>query len=1015
MGKAALWITFPAMLAGLPGGALLQGCGSSASPATNPEAQSSVDIAEAVVPHEATSQTSPARWVLMPDRATSSNQRSSSTAAERIVDGVRVRYEPSRAPIGSADFIPGSNIESLTLPTALGGGFVFHSDVDAETAFWRAEDWTAPASPLTRLPERADQIEVGFGRIYARLADSAETVAFDPKTGQSVTLKPLPASPSYFDFQFWDDWFAVVHTDARGVLATFDGGMTWHPTGITAEDASLGVEPGGIVIATSERRDLLAPDGTWTPEYESPVGDATNVDPMPKSSLARDPLELAVLHGAPLGKGRALVANWGHVGVVDTNTGEVVALQLDRYAGSLPCQGVALGKPKQLGPSQLGVGFVCLLTSGETVIYSVSTDLSLEPIATWQARVEVWSSHNGVLVANSCPSTALAGRGSYCVFGNGRAQQHLTVTGATDSDRVVALRDGRVAALTPPRAGKAGALRLAHASEGDLVTTQAVALRFEKDTPDKLRSIAESGLWLRDAGETKDGKLGFWVASANRLVGVTVNLDGTISLSQRTEADLRRTHLSGPRAFELSAGETAWQSLDFGRSWQEVTVPRGLTSASTRETHDIVGCSAVGCSFGNWLRVGYDPANSTIPAEASQPPALPFRASAYSQWGLSCYPTGINEAAPRGSAASTSSTGQGRARYGTSSGFSNATLGSTAADVANSANRPFLGVARPVAPPGSFAFDMGADGTHQFRAYAWGQDGEAWRNSSAWLTRVADRFSVAGLWSTAPTRGPWPNLLSAAQLFGADRANRYSSSWQLSLDPSERAGVLRITTTGTTELHFIEEGAATTSVGNTAFGPISGVVKVQKTWYFGTQEGNRFHVYRVRNGSVEDFADFPIGDPVAPMLSRNTRATALALVLRAPAGTWHIYPLSEHGEAGEPIVLTREMLNTEWPRCDDDALGYYVLGSLPLSRFTPNDGAEVLSFEAVPSEWKAEAVTARTIVSSTSQCVEALAARLASNQEAIAPQSSPPPKSGSIPLTLTDRLSDVRYGFQCLR
>lgn len=1004
-------------MVGVPAAALLSGCGPSPGPVKEPGVASRT--AGSAPAQKSDSRPLAARWVLMPGRVATSHQRNTSASGQHIVDGVRVRVDPARAPMASPDFLPGSNIESLALPDAMGGGFVFHSDVDAETAFWRSEEWTGPATPLTRLPERADQIEVGFGRVYARLADSGETIAFDATTGKSVNLTPLPASPSYFDFQFWDDWFAVVHTDARGVLATFDGGMSWHPTGITAEDASSNVEPGGIVIGTSERRDLLTPDGTWTPEYESAVDDSVSLDLGHPLGVGRDPLELAVLHGAPIGPGRAVVANWGHVGVVDTHTGEVVTVKRGSYPGSLPCQAVPLGDAKHLAASELGVGVVCLLTGGETVIYSITTDLSLTPLATWREPVDVWSSHNGVLVASRCPEgqarSDSAARSDYCVLAGATAPQPLTVPGVTEFVRVVALRDGRVLAVTPPRAGKPGKLQIAPPAEGRLVAERSVSLRFEQGTPEKLRSLAETGLWLRDGGETKEGTLGFWVASANRLVGLRVALDGTITLSPRTEADLRRTHLSGPRAFELSAGETAWQSLDFGQSWQEVTVPRGLTSASTRDTHDTVGCSAVGCSFGNWLRVGYDPAHSPVPVEAPKPDQLTFRASAYSQWNLTCYPTGINEATPRRSASSANSAGQGRPRYGASSGFVNAALGATAAaDVVSSANRPFLGVPRPATPPGSFAFDMGADGTHQFRAYAWGRDGDAWRTSSAWLTRVADRFSVAGLWSTAPTRGPWPNLLSAAQLFGADRANRYSSSWQLSLDPSERAGVLRITTTGTTELHFIEEGGATTSIGNTAFGPISGVVKLQKTWYFGTQEGNRFHVYRVRNGVVEDFSNFPIGDPVAPLLSRNTRGTGLALVLRAPAGTWHVYPLSDAGEASEPIVLTREELNAEWPRCSDDALGYYVLGSLPLSRFTPSESAEVLSFEAVPSEWKAEAVTARTIVSATSRCVDALAARLASNQEAVMLAPHPPPTSGSIPLTITDRLNDVRYGFQCL-
>lgn len=1027
MAKGAPWRTFAAILAALPGGPWLGGCAPN-HPEARP-ARSAGSASTAAAPDEGVSaDRRAARWVLMPERAQSSRQRGATSPSRRIVDGVRVSYTAEGGRVHSSDFLPGGNIESLRLAPSLGGGFVFHSDVEAETAFWRAETWTAKATPLTRLPERADQIEVGFGRIYARLADSGETVAFDADTGKRVGLGSLPASPSYFDFQFFDDWFAVVHTDARGVLATFDGGMTWHATGITAEDASLSMEPDGIVISTSEQRTLLAPDGTWMPDYETLVSDSDESGPSLPLQLGKDPLELAVQHGAFVNalevaairsegskSTHAVVANWGHVGLVDTVSGRLVDVRFDQYPGSQPCHAMPFGTSSAQHPRELGVALVCLLSSGETALYTVASDLSLREVGTWQTRVELVSSHNGVVIASRCPAAPETEQMTYCVFGAHESPAPLKLPEANGLERIVGLRDGRVAALIPPRAGNPGSLKLATLRDGVFIVDRTVALRFDDDTAEKLRTTAEAGLWLRDAGETDDGKLGFWIASANRLVGVTVALDGVVSVSRRAEADLRRTHLSGPLAFELSAGETAWQSLDYGRNWEEVTVPRGLTSGSTRETHDVVGCTAVGCSFGNWLRVGYDAVDSTVPTEVTHPDRLELRPSAYSQWSLECYPTGISEASGRGSGAQAYAIGQGRPRYGTSTGFLSATPSSSgAADVSSSANRPFLGVPRPKAPAGSFAFDMGADGTHQFRAYAWGLDGDAWRNSSAWLTRVADRFSVSGLWSTAPTRGPWPNLLTAAQLFGADRANRYTSSWQLSLDPSERAGVLRITTTGTTELHFIEESSATTSIGNTSFGPIAGVVKVQKTWYFGSQEGNRFHVYRVRNGNVEDFADFPIGDPVAPWLSRNTRGTELALVLRAPAGTWHVYPLSETGEALDPIVLGRDTLNTEWARCDAEALGYYVVGSLPLSRFTPNDGGEVLTLEAVPVEWKAEAVTARTIVSATSRCVDALAARLATTREPVVLTSQLPPKTGSIPLTLTDRLNDVRYGFRCL-
>jgi hypothetical protein len=948
----------------------------------------------------------------MPERAASDAEYFDQLRPRAIiVDGLRLVENPASAPIQSSNVLPGSSHNAVVMPESVGGGFLFYAEVESETAFWRATDWTAPLVPLARLPERVEQVEVGFGRVYARLADSGETLAFDPDSGKATDLGPLPPSPSYFDLQFWDDWFALVHTDARGILATFDAGATWHPTGVTDEAAALVRVPEGILVSGSARRDLLAPDGVWAGDYEGEPSELDLPAPSYVSELGRNPLELAVRHGYPTTEQRALVANLGHVGVVSLESGVVERASFAQYPGSVPCQGLALGK---------GVGFLCLLTNGHTTLYALQSDLTLIPRVTWPSPTRLWASgHGDVVSQGACPEGAAAGTkpGEYCIIrgeGTPRTLRLAPSPGSVGHERVVALKDGRVAVVHPPQPNAEGTLRLTGAAE--LVLGPKTTITFAKDTPDRLRTMVRSGLWLYDGGQLTDEHLGFWVATANRLVGVTLSLDGTLTVSQRAETDLRRTHASGPRAVELMPGETAWQSLDYGQTWREFAVPRGLTAASTRDTRELVGCSAVGCSFGNWLRIGYELEGARVPTDAELPKLVEHRPTAYSKWSLTCYPTGNSEGPKQGSSLMAFEQGQGRPRHGSSAGFIGSGLtATTGADVVSSANRPFLGVPKPGVPPSSFAFDMGADGVHQFRSYAWGFDGSQWSNSGAWLTRGADRFSVSGLWSTAPTRAPWPNLLTAAQLFGSDRTNRYSSTWQLNLDPKERGGVLRITTTGTTELHFIEEGQATLSVGNTAFGSISGVVKLQKAWYFGTQDGNRFRIHRLRNGEIEEFADLPIGDSVAPMLTRNTGETALGLVLRAPAGTWHIYPISDDGKAEEPIVFARERLNEEWERCTDDELGFYVVAALPLSRFTPNDGADILTFEAVPPEWKAEAVTARTIVSASNQCVEALAARLASNQDRlVSPARRLPPTPGAIPLTLTDRLNDVRHGFQCL-
>ncbi len=981
-------------------------------------------------------------WLLHPSVSTQLATLAAGDEREALFQGIRLRRQANGATQRSSDFISGSATTALRVPDAWGGGFVFHSDIEAETSLWYGQSWLGPLQPLGRFAERADRVTLGFGRIYVHLGDSGETVALNLHDGQVGSLGPLPNAPGYFDLRFWDDWFAVANTDVRGVLVTFDAGATWHPTGITDETATFSVEDEGIGIRTRGEYLVLQPDGVWQSDNEDDGASALpkavealiassdgNQSTATRSGLGQDAIRQAVLHGWPATSRSAFVATAGSVGLVNLVDGRVERIRTSQYAGYESCHATALGQE---------IAMICPLVPNAVGIFRLRKDLSLELLARFEHPVSI-SSGGGALLAHApCPDNPSGNSGQHtaaaCLVDASGARP-VPIPVSTDGPELwVPLSANTLAVVQPPRPNAPGSMRVIRIGSPTQSNERSTSLRFAARTDAKTRTLVETGFWLTAPGVLSDGRLGFWVAHSNRLVGVIMATDGTLSVARRTDTDLRRTHVSGPRAIELTSGEIAYASTDYGQTWTEFQVPRGLTSASTRNTTEEVGCSAVGCAFGAWLRVGYGAATADtspnsqprgenanpearlvqVPLEAALPAAINLHPTAYSQWQLTCYPSGTFEDASKGSAAATFAAGQAGPRSGSQLGFGRPVTAPNAneLDLAPSAHRNFLGVKHPELPAGSLAFDMGDDGEYQFRAYTFGSSEKAWASNSTWLVRVADRFAVSGLWSTAPTRAPWPDMLSAAQLFGADRANRHSSSWQLTLDPSERAGVLRVNTSGTTELHFIEANTSTTSIGGQSLGSVMGAVKVNGTWYFGTQDGNHFSLYHLRQGAPVLIQSYPVSDFVHVTLIRNDQASRIALLLRAPAGTWHIYPLTDTFESEQPLLLDRDTLNQQWPKCAPDSQGWVVTSALPLSRFTPGVSSDILSF-ADDGEMKAEAVVARALVNPSEPCVEALAARLTSAHAPTPERKKLPNLPNTIPLTLTDRVNDVRHGFQC--
>jgi hypothetical protein len=1004
-------------------------CGAANAAPSRPRAKGFESVAEAA---------SPALWLLHPTSETSLTQAPNWAANEALLNGIRLRRHPNGSSERSADVITGSATTALRVPDAWGGGFVFHSDIDAETALWYAPSWLAPLQPLGRFGERADRVTLGFGKIYVHLGDSGETVAVDARDGHHSALGTIPKAPGYFDLRFWSDWFAVASTDVRGVQVTFDAGATWHTTGITSENATFTVEDDGIGIRTGADYLVLRPSGAWQSDDEDtlsrgrpePIGPMLGADTnrlfVPAMPLGSDAIRNATLHGWATSHRSALLAANGSVGVIDLVTGETSRLKRAQYSGYESCHAVPLGR---------GVAMICPLEHAAVGVFRVQSDLSLELLTRFDNVVSFASNATVLLAHAPCQGLSKANerRTRVCLIDDTGARDFLLPTGF-DEARIVPLSSRALAFVVPPTASAVGSLRILTDADASSRISQTIPLRFKVKTDAKTRSLVESGFWLMDGGTLSEGRLGFWIASSNKLVGVSISKDGVMTVGRIKGADLRRTHVSGPRAIELTSGEVAYQSTDYGQTWAEFELPRGLTAASTLNAPNEVGCSQVGCALGSWLRIGYNIPRekpdavpdsaakvqlvaqlSQVPRDAPTPEPVHYRPSAYSQWRLRCYPNGSFEDATSGSAASVYGAGQTPTRFGHHVGFGVPIASSNVKemDLAASARRAFLGVKHPERPNDLLAFDIGEDGEHQFRSYVFGPSDRSWAPNSEWLVRVADRFAVSGLWSTTPTRAPWPDVRSAAQLFGANRSNHHSASWQLVLDPSERAGLLRATLTGSTELHFIEENSAITSIGSQSFGSLSGAVKVSGLWYFGAQEGNRFSIYQVRQGSVTLQQSYPVSDFVQTTLIRNDQANSLALLLRAPAGTWHIYPLAESFEAGEPIVVERDTLNEVWPKCEERSEGWVIINPLPLSRFSPGASSDLLTFESDTEELVAEAVVARTLVNPTHHCVEAISARVKSAYAPRAEHKRLPPTANTIPLTLTDRTNDVRHGFQC--
>ncbi len=980
----------------------------------------------------------PAHLVAVPDSTSVSYKHRDDDGTVRLVaHGMRLLSHPDGSVDRAKQLLPAVQaVHTLELPRRLGHGYVFYVHSSSTTLVWRSKTWTGALEPLANVGFDVARVVAGFDRLYLVDRATRSVVAIDADTGKVTDPGALPPSPGYGGIAIADAWTGVVQVPYRGVLATFDAGASWHQ--VTSQTTyGVALDHGRIGIRLASGMYVLDPSGALR-KYEQnsdresmfrgagqDPADVSWVDPAddsaeppttpPAGPLGRRPLDLAVLRGYPDTKTTAVVAAAGAVGRVRLSDGALLDVDEDAFPRGSTCDGIELGH---------GFGFVCGEQRGSTVVYGFKAPLSLEPVLSFDEPRYVAPSGNGALVIRGgCSGHARDNPGAYCIRSPGGALSEVHVKGDLGVERVVALSDGRAAVIVPPRLGAPGLLVLIDRAG----KTKSVKMQLPAKAGKSILALLNKGLWLDGFVERKPGELAGWVAAGGPFVGVRLHLDGSVEVG-KLENDIDRSLLSGQLAFSLGDSGLAAESIDGGFKWREVELPADATStSSSRSVEDGPrGCSRVGCAFGSWLRIGWRGTNGHKSKLATAEPPRPTvePPTGGGRWLLTCASTGEQRGEriePRPRASSTSR------RYARPPpGYRYGTVPSP--DQLQSTDwKPFFGYPPPSKRPEQVGFDTGTEtATVKVHGYVWGARGASWDRVGLFQMRVVDRFDVDhAIWSTAATRSPWDDISQAAQAFGQ---GYYGSApnWETMLDPSERAGALRITG-ATADLFLIEEGRSVVKVadvGRQGFNTLAGAVKLGSTWYVGSMYGSsEFRVFRIEGSRMQLLGRYPMrvgsqaSGTVTSLLVRNARGDALGILarprIRGASNNTFIYPIDLKTHlADAPLELTPSAVASALPCGNDDDDGWLIVVQPSVAPY--------MDFVGDADPLSVNGVSARLLASAHGVCIDSLAAYA----ESKVPARMHPPSGGvagwaagrqTATLAVTGRGGGVRWGFRCKR
>jgi hypothetical protein len=922
-----------------------------------------------------------------------------------------------RLPIGGAG--------ALELPERLGGGFLFVGSRGG-AQIWRSPTWLGALTPVAQLPQAIEEVVAGFDRVYLRVAASDKLLALDPKTGALLSVGSLPLAGAYGALAFADGWRAVVDVDVRGPLATFDAGATWRPLGIR--------EPVGLISVVDGDPSVMVPSGSYAVDARGRVSfapqpseadelepeDAHGGDAGPAGGpLGRRPLRAAIEDGWPDSRDTAVVARKGALARISLKNGAVLDLVADAFPErEASCHAIGLGS---------GFGFVCGVPDGPTVVYAYAPEaadprrLALRPVMRFSApRYVAASGHGALVIRGGCTdrTTGRAGTLTYCVRDAEGRTREVRLRGELGSERVVALSDGAVAVLVPPRLGAQPRLTIL-ARHG--ATT--VPLRLPTEPPDVARHV-QHGMWLDGFQEREPGVLGGWVEAGGPVVGVRVRLDGKVTVGEiRGSDEGSGVTMSGRFAVaRFNAGRAA-ESVDGGMTWSELDLPviddesvPGLTQ----------GCGPVGCVLGRWLRVGWGPTRMAgdFKLAVSPPPramAVPFRSTSHLLFD--CAPTGV-VASARDALDGRATKLKAPPKAPKSPRARRTVASSTPAPRTDW--MPFRNAPAPELGTDDVGLMGGATGEVSVRVYAWGKRGSDWSSSGHLQMRFDDRFDLAGgARSSALSASPWSSETSAASAIGG------YVTWGAFLDPQGHAAIVQGCRGSQCSLFSVVEGQPIVPLqdeGGRMFGlpkPLpQSAVRVGDTWWLllgsaprpgGASES--IGLFRVDQGILREVTAFHqprkrFTSSLLPRLVRRARTSALGVLTATPASagessTWLLLPIDlDTGALGEMVALG--------PR--DLARGEHLRRCAPAQ-----DGWQFDTYLDAPSVLKVddervafEAIQYRVRVDPGGGCVEGMAATMSTAPSAATAVSKPlADDSAFVPFAATDAATGSRWLYQC--
>lgn len=911
----------------------------------------------------------------------------------------------------ATELLPAGGISSIALPSRLGSGYIFQSSSGGSTQLWRSPTWLGKLRPLVQLSAVASELIPGFDRLYVRVGSNNKLTAIDPESGQTRSLAPLPPAAAYGVLAFVDGWRAVVDTDLRGPLATFDAGATWRPVGVRERVTAIPTVHGDPTILVANGQYRVDSRGSVTFRTEAPQAgepqDSEEPAGRPAGPFGRRPLRAAVEDGWPDSETTAVVARGGSLARISLSDGAVLATVEGAYAERQSyCHGARLGA---------GFGFICGEPGGATSIYAFERPLSMRLVLRFQKPRFVASSGNGALVVRGPCADEAPGPDTrpYCVVDVSGKAREIRVTGAElGFERVVALRDGRVAVLVPPRAESAGQLTIL-----DGTSLKTVVLRLPAAPKATTRELRR-GMWLEGFEEREPGVLGGWVEAGGPIVGVKIALDGAV-----TAGDVRDDPSGAVLAgrFGLSVGESgrAAESTDGGMTWKLFDLPdrdEDFAPAGTR------GCTPVGCAINGWIRVGWgEPKDADDLTPVAPPPSLYIPLRPPSTLTLDCEVAGSvtpplpakSQPAPPTPTPTIMLPGRRRGEI-----------------------TPMWLPFRNTPPPTLQSDELGLDNGVPYdlvsmRAYAWGKKGADWTRAGRWMIRFDDRFDLGGgVRSSSASASLWPDEAAAADAMGL---TSYGPSWGAYLDPSGRSALIHACKGAGCALFSVSDGQPVLPLRDASgrassfYRPFPhGAARVGEAWYFLTP-GPAYDsviVWRSDLGVAKQLATFfrpaqaryAVSEP--PRLVRRALGGGVGmLVSSAPEpgdryGSYYVLPMNpDTGELGEAILLGRKDLTGVVPeRCAAGQDGWLFDTALDN---TP-------AIELGSGYATLDSVELRLRLDPGMVCVEGMASRMDGTFARAGGAATPsPPASqrdmdaGALPLAATERGTGRRWLFRC--